>query len=126
MVKNILIVDDDKEEIDFFLEAAQKINGEANYQSVYNGVEALDFLLDERNGLPDLIFSDINMPQMNGRELLQQVRKYDRLKSIDIVMLTTSNIDEDKKEILQLGACNFITKPISLQQLVQLLIPLLR
>ena len=83
-----------------------------------NGEEALQLLEEGNNdvfpGKPDIILLDLNMPKMNGFELLKKIRGNDNWKDIKIFVLTTSDDHEDKAAVINLGISGFITKPLKL------------
>jgi CheY-like chemotaxis protein len=104
---SILLVEDDKDDQEFFIEALSKIKNAMLYHIANNGKEALEKLKSSTT-LPDLIFSDIHMPLMNGIECLADIIRNPRTSHIPVVMLTT---DISKVNIVrQLGAKAFITK----------------
>jgi len=106
---NILLVDDDIKNI-FVLEAAlEEFN--ANTHTAFNGQEALDFL--EKNNSIDLILMDIMMPVMDGYEAIQNIRNNDRLKHIPIIAVTAKAMKEDREKCIQVGADDYISKPIN-------------
>ena len=95
---------------------------------VSNGVEALEYLeaslLSEGRGEyphPDLILLDLNMPRMDGREFLAAVKVRSELCAIPVVVLTTSDAEEDVLASYGAGANSFITKPIGLPDFVRVL-----
>ena len=88
---------------------------------VNNGEEALKYLEGSKNGddqtpMPDLILLDLNMPGMGGREFLKCLKSDDELDVISVVVLTTSDSDEDILESFKLQASGYIKKPVTLQQ----------
>jgi CheY-like chemotaxis protein len=108
--KNILLVDDDEDDQNFFMEAVNEIDNSICLRIANNGVEALAQL----NGmyeLPDLIFLDINMPLMNGFECLTQLKKQNRFKTIPVIILSTSNNSAETELARMLGAFFFLYKP---------------
>lgn len=87
---------------------------------VNDGVQALDFLY--RRGeytsaaRPDIILLDLNLPRMDGQEVLSQIKADDKLKNIPVVVLTTSSSEEDILKSYALHANCYITKPVDLEQ----------
>lgn len=108
MIKNLLLVDDDDDDREFFLEVVGDLFPEMSCVTAVNGQDALDKLGHYR---PDLIFLDLNMPLMNGRQFLAEVNKHSILSDIPVVILTTSSDRESIVETRRLGAKEFITKP---------------
>lgn len=109
--KKIMIVDDDEDDIDFFCEVINEIDGSYTCVTAANGEEALQKLRKGKTQLPDLIFLDLNMPRMNGKVCLQQIKKDSALQNIPVIIYTTSSHRQDKEETLQHGAAHFMTKP---------------
>ncbi len=117
----ILIVDDNEDDILFIkeaIEAAKLINV---IQEVNDGEEAMDYLRHEGKfenaRRPGLVLLDINMPRMNGFEVLEAMKADDGLRHIPVVMLTTSDREEDVVKSYGNGACAFISKPTTFEKL---------
>ena len=87
-----------------------------------NGVEALEKL---KAGVVDIILCDVNMPEMNGTELVKQVRANSDYKDIKIVMVSTESSAEFIKELISNGADDYITKPFTPDKFQEKLAPLL-
>ncbi len=109
--KTFLIVDDDVEDCEFFCEAVGEVNPSFECHKAHNGEDALTILKKYISRLPDYIFLDLNMPRMNGRELLQELKKDKQLQMIPVIIYTTSSSPKDKEDTKQLGAAYFLTKP---------------
>ncbi|EDX83061.1 hypothetical protein S7335_239 [Synechococcus sp. PCC 7335] len=90
---------------------------------VEDGVEAMNFLHQtgeyEGSPRPDLILLDLNLPKKDGRQVLAEIKEDSRLKNIPVVILTTSEADEDILRSYELQANCYITKPVTLQQFVR-------
>lgn len=114
---NILIVDDDIKNI-FVLDAALKEFNATTF-TAFNGQEALDFL-DNNNNI-DLILMDIMMPVMNGYEAMEKIRENDNLKQIPIIAVTAKAMKEDREKCISLGADDYMSKPIDLNVLGNLI-----
>jgi len=112
MYKNkiILIVDDDPDDRFFFHKAVKEIDDSNTCREAQHGVEGLQ-LLRSVPQLPDFIFLDLNMPMMDGREFLTEVKKDDKLKNIPVIIYTTSSYQKDVELTALLGAAYFLTKP---------------
>ena len=113
----ILCIDNDPEDIEFFCEAVKAIDPSITVLSALNGQDALDLLdsLDTKE-LPAYIFLDINMPRMNGKETLKEIRKTERYHSAQIVMLSTGLNPKDPSQYKDLGATRFMEKANSLRE----------
>ncbi len=107
-LKNTLLVEDDKDDQTFFMQALADIGNTMLCDVVNNGKEALE-ILKRSITLPSFIFMDVNMPLMNGIECLSELKKNPKTKNIPVVMLTTSKAQTIKA--IKLGAKSFIVKP---------------
>jgi two-component system chemotaxis response regulator CheY len=87
------------------------------------GVEALELL---RTAKVDLVLTDINMPSMDGLELVRQIRAQDLARGVPVVMITTESSEEHVKEAIQAGARGYIRKPFTAEQVKERVLPLLR
>jgi CheY-like chemotaxis protein len=124
----ILLVEDDLGDQELVKRAFQSSKIRNRLTIVNNGEEALDYLL-HRNAFstadsaprPDLILLDLNMPKVNGRQVLEQVKADSKLRSIPIVVLTTSQHEEDIFRAYDLGVNSYVTKPVTMQNLVELI-----
>lgn len=112
----ILLVEDNEGDILLTLEAFKEIKVKNNIAVVKDGYEAIEFLKNQGqyagNALPHLILLDINMPKLNGIEVLDFIKKDERLKTIPVVMLTTSSSESDIAACYERSANCFITKPL--------------
>ena len=114
----ILYVDDDQEDLEIFQEAINSINSSIRFISARSAVDALT-LLGKQKDLPNMIFVDINMPVMSGKEFLRTVKVDRQLKNIPVIMYTTSRQQTEKDECAKLGAKDFITKPTTFPVLIE-------
>jgi two-component system, chemotaxis family, response regulator Rcp1 len=119
----ILLVEDDPADVRLTMEALKHAKMHTNLSIARDGIDALAFL--RRQGKfsaaarPDIIFLDLNMPRMDGREFLAKIKEDPELKHIPIVVLTTSASDEDILRTYKLHANCFVTKPVDLQQFIK-------
>ncbi|MBT1707386.1 response regulator [Fulvivirgaceae bacterium PWU5] len=109
----ILYAEDDVDDYGFFEETLARVYPVATCMNARNGREVLD-ILDASAILPDLIFLDINMPTMDGKSCLKSIKTDPRLKSIPVIIYTTSSNERDREQCLQLGAENYLIKPYGL------------
>lgn len=122
MVKSlqILLVEDDPADVELTQWSMKESKLSANLRVVEDGLEALAFLRREGKYAdaprPDLILLDLNLPRMDGRTFLAEMRADDGLKSIPVVILTTSEAEEDVVRSYRLGANCYITKPVGLTE----------
>lgn len=120
-VKKILVVDDDAEDALIFQEVLFSINASIQYSTAEDGKDALDQLRGAGPFLPDLIFLDLNMPRINGKECLKKIKEDEKLKDIPVIIYTTSSQPRDIEETMQAGACCFISKPLNIKDLESIL-----
>ena len=113
----ILIVDDDLDDITLFCDAVREIDVDSKCLLAKNGKDALR-LLETLPELPDIIFLDINMPIMNGKEFLLVGKQHSRLRDIPIVMYSTTNKVKEIEEFYRLGATGFLTKATTFKEVV--------
>lgn len=108
--RTCLLIDDDEDDKEIFCLALQKIDRSIECVTASDGLEALSILKNE-SFIPDYIFLDLNMPVMNGKECLKEIRKQSHLNQVPVIIFTTSAAEKDKTETKTLGANDFITKP---------------
>lgn len=119
--RSFLLVDDDIDDIIIFQETLKKVDEKIELFYVHDGKDALDFLANSKGVLPSLIFLDINMPRMDGKECLRNLKQDERFKHIPVLMYTTSSQSADIEETMMTGAMCFITKPWGVHELNTLL-----
>ena len=116
---NLLIIDDDKDDQFFFKEMIKDIDSSIVCNAVNDGIKGCEYLKQYSNP-PDLIFLDLNMPNMNGFDFLKVIDP-EIIKKIPVIIYTTSNYEADMENAKQLGAKGFLTKPNSLKELASCL-----
>ena len=118
----ILLVEDNPADVRLTQEALKEGKVHNNLHVVGDGEQAMDYLY--RRGdyaeevRPDLILLDLNLPRMDGREVLAELKTDDELKRIPVVILTTSQAEEDILRSYNLHANCYITKPVDLDQFI--------
>jgi len=124
----ILLAEDDHDDRYLIGEALDESGFENQLFIVSNGEELLDYLKNQGNFAekekyprPGVILLDLNMPLMDGREALAEIKRDPDLKRIPIIVLTTSQADEDINETYGLGITGFITKPMTFGELVEIM-----
>lgn len=121
----ILLVEDNAADILLTEEVLKDSKLRLKLNVVRDGVEAITYLRREGQyanvNKPDLILLDLNLPRKDGREVLKEIKSDDHLKSIPIVVLTTSDTDEDILRSYNLGANCYISKPLSLEEFAQIM-----
>lgn len=120
---HILLVEDDPADVRLTTEALKDGKVLNELHVARDGVEALEFLRrqGEHAGAPrpDLIILDLNLPRMTGKEVLAELQADPRLHSIPVAILTTSSNDQDVLESYGLGANCYLTKPVDLDQFLE-------
>jgi len=124
----ILMADDDDDDRLMTHDALVESRVLNTFKMVCDGVELLEYLRHEgaytdkvSAPRPDIILLDLNMPRMDGREALQVIKSDPKLRSIPVVILTTSQEEEDKIKGYDLGAASYISKPVTFEDLVELM-----
>ena len=105
-----LLIDDDADDQEIFLSVLEELGPSIHCVTADNGEEAIRKLTN-REVTPDLIFVDMNMPLMNGKQFLKEYILLDGIKSIPVIILTTSSDKKSMEETIRLGARDYITKP---------------
>jgi CheY-like chemotaxis protein len=115
---NILLVEDDKLDVIDIKRSLDKLNIFYKLTNAKNGEEAITLLNEQISSdsgtLPDVMLIDINMPKVNGFEVLEYMREHERLKQIKRFILTTSGDRTDKSAAEKLGISGYIIKPLKL------------
>jgi len=116
----VLLVEDSPGDVRLTREAFHEANGSIRLHVASDGVEAMAFL--HRKGVhakaprPDFILLDLNLPKMDGREVLSTIKSDDNLKTIPTIILTTSDAEVDILKSYQLQANCYLTKPVHLDE----------
>ena len=110
-IRKIIIVDDDADDRAFFCDAVSEVDSDIKCIGLNDGEEAIRFLEENPDEIPDYIFLDLNMPRMNGKQCLKRIKSNKNLSSIPIIIYTTTKSKEDVIETKSLGANYFLTKP---------------
>ena len=123
-VVSILHVEDDEVDAMVMKRALKKTELDFTYHHAKNGIEALDMLKGTNSHeklvpRPSVILLDLNMPQMNGHEFLQELRSDPDLKSISVYVLSTSGDDKDRMEAFERNVAGYILKPLTLEDYVE-------
>jgi len=124
-IAEILLVEDNPADVRLTMEAMRESKMSNRVTAVGDGEEALEYL--QRRGRyteaarPDLILLDLNLPRMDGREVLQEIKAIDELRRIPVVVLTTSKAEEDICRTYDLHANCYITKPMDLDRFIEVI-----
>jgi len=124
MLKPILLVEDDKRDLELTLIALERSQLANDVVIVRDGAQALDYLNREgehagrAEGNPAVILLDLKLPKVNGLEVLRIVRATESLRSVPVVMLTSSHEDSDVLRSYELGVNAYVVKPVDFKQFV--------
>ncbi len=117
--KSILLVEDDKKDVMTIKRALKDIKVTNRLDIVGNGEEALEFLGNSEINHPGIILLDLNMPKTNGIEFLKIAKSDDNLKNIPVVVLTTSQEEQDRLDSFNLGVAGYMVKPVDYIKFVE-------
>lgn len=124
----ILMADDDPDDRQMTKEAFAESHLNNDLRFVEDGVELMDYLCrrgkytdPSTSPFPGVLLLDLNMPRMDGREALREIKKDPRLKNLRVVILTTSKAEEDIHRSYDLSASSYISKPVTLAALIDVI-----
>jgi two-component system response regulator len=116
---DVLVVDDDQDDVLLTMHAFSKLSPNIHCDAVRNGLEALDYLHRRPPHLdaprPHIILVDLNMPHMDGRQLLLEIKHDERLTTIPVILLSTSANEEEVRAAYSNHASAYMIKPINLK-----------
>lgn len=119
----ILLIEDNAGDARLALEAIREAKVHNNLTWIADGAEAMAYLRKDgkhsKVSRPDLILLDLNLPRKDGREVLAEIKADEKLKRIPVVVLTTSEAEEDILKVYNLNANCYITKPVDLDQFIK-------
>lgn len=125
-VVDILLVEDDIHDAEITIRALKNKNLSNNLLHLQDGAEALDFIFSRgdythRSNLepPKLVLLDLNMPRVNGLEVLATIRAYEKTKLVPVAILTSSKEDPDIQACYALGATTYIVKPVQFENFAE-------
>ncbi len=120
----ILLIEDNPGDVELTKIALEDSKISVNLNVVEDGVEAIAFLRREGKYTqvphPDIVLLDLNLPKKDGREVLAEIKADEKLKRIPVVVLTTSQAEEDVLRVYNLSANCYITKPVDFDQFVKI------
>lgn len=119
----ILLVEDNQGDIELIREALLESKVKNILNVVIDGVQAMEYLRKEgmyKNAVrPDLVFLDLNMPKKDGREVLKEIKSDEKLRQIPVVIMTTSQDEQDIAKSYDLQANCYVTKPVDFEQFIK-------
>ena len=121
-LKTILLAEDNPKDVELTLEALRENNLANEVVVVHDGTEAMEYLQctgnfkDRKKGNPAVVLLDIKMPLMDGIEVLNAIRSDPKLKSLPVVMLTSSREEPDLKRCYDLGVNAYVVKPVNFKE----------
>ena len=119
--KPILLVEDDQVDVMTVKRALKEIKVTNPVVNMENGEDALNYLRSPENEKPCIILLDINMPIMNGIEFLEVMKRDALLRRIPVVVLTTSEEQQDKIDSFDLGVAGYMAKPVEYLKFVEIM-----
>lgn len=124
-LKTILLAEDNPQDVELTIEALTEHNIANEVIAVSDGVEAMEYLNCEgkfknrKKGNPAVLLLDIKMPRMDGIEVLEAIRKDEKLKNLPVVMLTSSREEPDLVKCYDLGVNAYVVKPVDFKDFVE-------
>lgn len=123
--KNYLMIEDDDDHAELIRISMESNGGSNRIDRVTNGVEAIAYLRKQDTYTdaprPDLILLDLNMPLKNGHEVIEDVKSDDELRMIPIIVLTTSNAQQDRVRAYKSHVNSYVVKPVDFSQFKQMI-----
>lgn len=111
MVTQLWLAEDDPDDVEFFLEALNEIDKSISCVCARNGAELIQKIKTKQFSYPEVIFLDVNMPEMNGWETLEHIKNDPGLASVPVIMYSTSSARRDAQKAIEEGALCFYEKP---------------
>jgi CheY-like chemotaxis protein len=112
----VLMVEDDPDDVYLTMDALRASRLRLNLDVVSDGVEAIQYLRADHDRRPDLILLDLNLPRMDGREVLTVIKEDPVLNAIPVVVLTTSKAEEDIAASYRKHANCYVSKPVNIEE----------
>ena len=118
---HVILAEDDGDDRGIFLEAMNEVVPHAIIEIAENGEQLMQKLLKEDALLPDIVFLDLNMPGKNGHKCLKEIRDSEKLKSMPVIIYSTTEAPEDIDKTFEEGASLYLPKPHSFSDLKAML-----
>lgn len=117
LYKTVFLADDDADDREIFMDAIHEVDGSIECRFASNGEMALQTLDNDILQKPELIFLDLNMPKVNGKELLRELKQVESLRDIPVIMYSTFFTEKDREEVKRLGAVHCLIKKTKFSEL---------
>ena len=123
-LKRILLVEDNERDVELTLAALEEYNLANEVVVARDGADALDYLYqrgkysDRADGLPAVVLLDLNMPKVDGMEVLQRMKLDPVLRQVPVVMVTSSRVEQDLVRSYELGVNAYVVKPVDFQKFI--------
>ncbi|MFT6395441.1 MAG: CheY-like chemotaxis protein [Bradymonadia bacterium] len=114
----ILVAEDDEADVLLLQTAARRANLASELRIVRDGVEVVEYLSSDANTRPYLVVLDLNMPRLDGKGTLERIRAKAETRHLPVIMMSTSNSEDDVRGCLEEGANAFLVKPANVSDLV--------
>jgi len=118
---NVLLADDDTDDCTFFKTALAELSIPVNLKLVHDGEQLMNYLSENSDKLPTILFLDLNMPRKNGVECLTEIIQHEKLKAMPVVMFSTFYSKDTINMLFKIGARVYIRKTSDLAQLKQVI-----
>lgn len=121
MKTDILLIEDCHEDADLAIRVLKQDNPGTRIKVIHDGVDALKYLFDEsgnsyKRTLPKVIFLDVKLPRLTGPQVLEKLKSHEKTRDIPVVIMTSSNQEQDVAVCYSLGANSYLVKPIDYQK----------
>jgi CheY-like chemotaxis protein len=113
----LLLIDDDEDDRNLFAESAKEVDETIECILLPGCPQALAYLRDDSQVMPDFIFLDLRMPGHSGKRCLDEISKEGKLRHIPVIIYTTSTDEEDAEELKKQGASHFVSKPTNPEEI---------
>lgn len=118
---NVLLADDDADDCYFFKKALADLPNATALTVVNDGEQLMNYLSNETNPFPNVIFLDLNMPRKNGMECVSEIKRSERLKNIPVIIFSTSKNETVMKSLFSAGVHVYVRKPGDFGQLKEVI-----
>jgi CheY-like chemotaxis protein len=119
LYKVVLLIDDDREDQEIFGDAVREVDRNVRFMSEFNSDQAITNITTRTGERPEIIFLDLNMPRLNGKQVLSELKRDPEMSRIPVVMCSTFFGDRDKQETARLGAAHHLVKPTRFNELCE-------